>query len=145
MRVLKFDSLAGFQNNDFWRRGCNAGYYKKSASGILPNQCVSCASTAGTYMSAAGASTACTLCSNKPASSGTYYLKPIAGGFNGMSNNCPWYFCFFTGRRASVWRCDSHDEYMVGAICFITGASVVTLTMNIWLARFVLLRGGGRM
>lgn len=106
MRVLKFDSLAGFQNNDddddFWRRGCNAGYYKKPASGILPNQCVSCASTAGTYMSAAGASTACTLCSNKPASSGTYYLKPIAGGFNGMSNNCPWYICFFTGRRASV-------------------------------------------
>ena len=99
MRVLKFDSLAGFQNNgdddDFWRRGCNAGYYKKSASGILPNQCVSCASTAGTYMSAAGASTACTLCSNKPASSGTYYLKPIAGGFNGMSNNCPWYVLWF--------------------------------------------------
>ena len=126
MRVLTLILWRGFQNNDdddddFWRRGCNAGYYKKSASGILPNQCVSCASTAGTYMSAAGASTACTLCSNKPASSGTYYLKPIAGGFNGMSNNCPWYICFFTGRRASVWRCDSHVEYMVGAICFFTG------------------------
>lgn len=70
------------------------GYYRKSASGTLPNQCVSCSSTAGTYMSVAGNSTACFQCTNKPASN-TYYLLPVAGGFNGTSNNCPWYVLWF--------------------------------------------------
>jgi hypothetical protein len=73
----------------WWRRGCNAGYYKKAASGVLPNQCLSCAATAGTYMDAAGNRTACLGCTNKPGVN-AYYLKPIVGGFNGMTNACPW-------------------------------------------------------
>ena len=61
----------------------------RTASGTLPNQCLSCAATAGTYMSAAGKATACLLCTNKPVNN-TYYLKPIAGGFIGTTDTCPW-------------------------------------------------------
>lgn len=62
------------------------GFYRLPGS---PNRCVSCALTSGTFANSTLA-TACSLCSNRPASS-TYYLVPMAvGGFNAASNNCPW-------------------------------------------------------
>lgn len=68
-------------------RGCTAGFFKRAGA---PNQCVSCALTAGTYVNNPVA-TACLLCTNKPATN-AYYLVPrtSAGGFNGSTNNCPW-------------------------------------------------------
>ena len=70
-------------------RGCNAGYYKRVASGTLSDQCLSCAATAGTFMNASGDLTACYSCTNRGDANG-YYLKPVVGGFDGRTNACPW-------------------------------------------------------
>jgi hypothetical protein len=70
-------------------RGCNAGFYKVPANGVSPPQCVSCILTRGTYSNNQTA-TACSLCTNKPATNAYYLLPKTMGGFNGTSNNCPW-------------------------------------------------------